>query len=113
MTMTPKLYEEVNTKLVSVWGDYAGWAHSVRFPLPSFLFTRVLSLLKVMFTADLKSFADHNATPSSSPQKKVPTPKRKREDRLKDDEILPTPPLTPEVETGSLAERVKRRRGVK
>lgn len=27
--MTPVLYEQVNTKLVSVWGEYAGWAHSV------------------------------------------------------------------------------------
>lgn len=28
--MTPKLYEEVATKLADVWGDYAGWAQSVR-----------------------------------------------------------------------------------
>lgn len=27
--MTPKLYDEVNTKLVNTWGPYAGWAHSV------------------------------------------------------------------------------------
>lgn len=27
--MTPKLYEEVATKLADMWGDYAGWAHSV------------------------------------------------------------------------------------
>jgi N-glycosylase/DNA lyase len=27
--MTPKLYEEVNMKLVKTWGDWAGWAHSV------------------------------------------------------------------------------------
>lgn len=30
--MTPKLYDEVNTKLTKVWGDYAGWAHSVNHP---------------------------------------------------------------------------------
>lgn len=112
MTMTPKLYEEVNTKLFSAWGDYAGWAHSVRFSLPTLLFACVLSISKVMFTADLKSFADHNTTPSSSPQKKAPTPKRKREEQLKE-ECLPTPPITPELEAGSLAERVKRRRGAK
>ncbi|THU87254.1 DNA glycosylase [Dendrothele bispora CBS 962.96] len=29
INMTPKIYEEVNKKLVDVWGDYAGWAHSV------------------------------------------------------------------------------------
>jgi N-glycosylase/DNA lyase len=27
--MTPKLYEDVNQKLAGVWGEYAGWAHSV------------------------------------------------------------------------------------
>ena len=27
--MTPKLYDEVQTKLAGVWGDHAGWAHSV------------------------------------------------------------------------------------
>jgi N-glycosylase/DNA lyase len=30
VTMTPKLYDEVSTKLTEVWGEYAGWAHSVR-----------------------------------------------------------------------------------
>jgi hypothetical protein len=29
VTMTPKLYDEVNEKLTSIWGPYAGWAHSV------------------------------------------------------------------------------------
>ena len=28
-SMTPKLYDDVNAKLQSLWGDYAGWAHSV------------------------------------------------------------------------------------
>lgn len=28
--MSPKLYEEVATRLTAVWGEYAGWAHSVR-----------------------------------------------------------------------------------
>ncbi|KAL1743959.1 DNA glycosylase [Schizophyllum fasciatum] len=27
--MTPKIYDEVNNKLVAIWGEYAGWAHSV------------------------------------------------------------------------------------
>ena len=27
--MTPKLYEELNHEFLSIWGDYAGWAHSV------------------------------------------------------------------------------------
>ncbi|KDR73529.1 hypothetical protein GALMADRAFT_251252 [Galerina marginata CBS 339.88] len=33
--MTPKLYEEISTKLSSIWGEYAGWAHTVRIPLLS------------------------------------------------------------------------------
>jgi len=69
--MTPKLYEEVATKLASVWGDYAGWAHSV------------------LFTSDLKSFASYGAgkqtqvndtgllTPEDTPEPN-PTTKRKR-----------------------------------
>ncbi|KAG9048698.1 8-oxoguanine glycosylase ogg1 [Tulasnella sp. UAMH 9824] len=46
--MTPVLYAQVAQKLAGVWGDYAGWAHSV------------------MFTADLRSFADFGL-PSPSP----------------------------------------------
>lgn len=52
--MTPKIYEAVGKKLVETWGDYAGWAHSV------------------LFTADLRAFADYGltaATPSGSPMK--------------------------------------------
>ncbi|RPD66368.1 DNA glycosylase [Lentinus tigrinus ALCF2SS1-7] len=48
-TMSPKLYEEVNTKLAAVWGEYAGWAHSV------------------LFTADLKSFASYGLPSPSTP----------------------------------------------
>lgn len=29
VAMTAKLYDEVSTKLADVWGEYAGWAHSV------------------------------------------------------------------------------------
>jgi len=35
VNMTPKLYEEVNAKFFSIWGDYAGWAHTVRRLFPS------------------------------------------------------------------------------
>ncbi|OCH93382.1 DNA glycosylase [Obba rivulosa] len=28
--MTPKLYDEVSSKLTAIWGEYAGWAHCVR-----------------------------------------------------------------------------------
>lgn len=36
MNMTPKIYDEVNVKLFSVWGEYAGWAHSVSLILRRF-----------------------------------------------------------------------------
>ncbi|QRV86709.1 N-glycosylase/DNA lyase [Ceratobasidium sp. AG-Ba] len=39
-SMNPKLYSEIATKFTDTWGPYAGWAHSV------------------LFTADLKSFAN-------------------------------------------------------
>lgn len=29
VTMTPKLYNDINAKLVSIWGPYSGWAHTV------------------------------------------------------------------------------------
>lgn len=52
-TMTPKLYDDVNGKMQSLWGDYAGWAYSV------------------LFTADLKIFSNYGleATASTSPSK--------------------------------------------
>ena len=33
--MSPKLYEAISEKFHSIWGDYAGWAHSVSFSEPS------------------------------------------------------------------------------
>ncbi|KAJ7774487.1 DNA glycosylase [Mycena maculata] len=91
-TMTPKLYEEINSRLVAVWGDYAGWAHSV------------------LFTSDLKAFSSYGI---STPQKlaaavlpippSTPSP-RKRKSRTSDaTEADPSP-------TASLVDRVKRRR---
>ncbi|KAL5489821.1 OGG1 [Sanghuangporus weigelae] len=56
MSMTPKIYDEVNARLAKIWGSYAGWAHSI------------------LFTADLKSFSTYglptpSPTPSPSPSK--------------------------------------------
>jgi len=51
-TMSPKLYEAISEKFQNVWGNYAGWAHSV------------------LFTADLKAFSDYRlVTPVPSPRK--------------------------------------------
>ncbi|KAJ6596983.1 DNA glycosylase [Mycena vulgaris] len=89
--MTPKLYEEISTRLVAVWGDYAGWAHSV------------------LFTSDLKAFSSP-ITPQKSklalptpPPTPTPSP-LKRKGRASDE--TPVDVLL----TSTLAERVKRRR---
>ncbi|PBK78309.1 DNA glycosylase [Armillaria solidipes] len=100
--MTPKLYEDVNSKLVNVWGDYAGWAHSV------------------LFTSDLKSFASYGV------QDPTPSSPAKGSKRSRVESVLPTPPTTPlpsplkrkassvplesSNEPDTLAERVKRLR---
>ncbi|KAJ3744792.1 DNA glycosylase [Lentinula detonsa] len=102
MNMTPKLYEELCTKFVQVWGQYAGWAHSV------------------LFTSDLKSFALHGLLEPTSP---LPSPVKNRKKRSREMtdlvRILPTPPSTPSVSESatateiacnlSPAERVKKR----
>ncbi|KAG2158288.1 DNA glycosylase [Suillus bovinus] len=43
--MTPRIYDEVATKLANIWGEYAGWAHTV------------------LFTADLKAFSSFGLEP--------------------------------------------------
>ncbi|KAI0636741.1 DNA glycosylase [Trametes polyzona] len=121
--MNPKLYEEVSSKLSSIWGEYAGWAHSV------------------LFTSDLKSFASYGlpsapATPSLTPDRastsKESTPlatpvdetppsstKRKRSlsSRKSTARLKPMVEVADALTDGlleeprySLAERVKRRR---
>ncbi|KAG6867000.1 hypothetical protein C0991_003916 [Blastosporella zonata] len=106
--MTPKLYDDVNTRLTNVWGEYAGWAHSV------------------LFTADLKSFASHGLPTTTSSASASSA-------QLQHTIVLPTPPMTPslsskrgldkisDVPAGlildtdndyTLVERVKRRRRV-
>ncbi|KAJ3775434.1 DNA glycosylase [Lentinula raphanica] len=61
--MTPKLYDELCTKFVKVWGDYAGWAHSV------------------LFTSDLKSFASHGLPQTMSTPPASPVKNRKKRSR--------------------------------
>lgn len=101
--MTPKLYEEVNTKFFSIWGDYAGWAHSVGFRLPSFFKKNIHSFfLQVLFTADLKSFSSYGleAPPSAPSSSDSRTPEEKTEKHLPPLQSvlrLQTPPVTPSV----------------
>ncbi|KAG5653845.1 hypothetical protein H0H81_010118 [Sphagnurus paluster] len=130
VAMTPKLYEDVNSKLFNVWGEYAGWAHSVGGMQPeseSFFQFLTSFPFQVLFTADLKSFASYGLpTPSGSSTPSIPS-------RAVDPIVLlPTPPMTPippqlkrphddtaidmlkkfddDFGVTSLAERVKRRR---
>ncbi|KAL0581541.1 8-oxoguanine glycosylase ogg1 [Marasmius crinis-equi] len=99
--MSPKLYEEINTKLVNVWGQYAGWAHSV------------------LFTSDLKSFSSYGVSATPSPQ--VSPKKRARQTQDTQDSMLLVAKTVEVIETttvvasdcgphASVAERVKRRR---
>jgi N-glycosylase/DNA lyase len=113
--MSPKLYEGISDKFHGVWGNYAGWAHSV------------------LFTADLKALSDYGlVTPVPSPkQHDAPVHRaavdssspavrsaRKRNAKqvqtqgpLKLGEVLRADEDSP-TEAISLAERVKKRRRV-
>ncbi|TFK55085.1 DNA glycosylase [Heliocybe sulcata] len=118
--MTPKIYDQVNAKLAEVWGDYAGWAHSV------------------LFTADLKSFSTYGLdiptpVPASSvsdlftglptpPITPSPSPTKSRGKRRKAAVLVPETSISAKEESTdeiiqddsslSLAERVKKRRRV-
>ncbi|KAI0341835.1 N-glycosylase/DNA lyase [Trametopsis cervina] len=112
----PALYEQVNTKLVGVWGEYAGWAHSV------------------LFTSDLKAFSSYGisstpstvvaprpaseastlvASPTTSPRKrKVPQSSDTQSNIPEEHETLQTrerDPFSVPIDS-SMADRVKRRR---
>jgi N-glycosylase/DNA lyase len=110
-TMSPKLYDAISEKFRNIWGDYAGWAHSV------------------LFTAELKAFSDYSLlTPSPSPSKVAtvsrgpedyfsaeihPQRKRKAKGKRSQDALGQGSASCTEVspaESGSLAERVKKRR---
>lgn len=122
--MSPKLYEAISAKFHDVWGEYAGWAHSVR--LIHHLEERADYCLQVTFTADLKAFSDYGLlTPTPSPIKASPISRgseghlsapivspRKR--RIKQPSTQDTGNI-PRTEDGhmegtSLAERIKKRR---
>ncbi|KAI0082810.1 N-glycosylase/DNA lyase [Panus rudis PR-1116 ss-1] len=51
--MTPKLYDQVNSKLVAIWGDYAGWAHSVNYSASSGLYSAHLIKSHCRFSSRL------------------------------------------------------------
>ncbi|KAF7305074.1 N-glycosylase/DNA lyase [Mycena kentingensis (nom. inval.)] len=64
--MTPKLYADINSLLVQKWGDYSGWAQSV------------------LFTSDLKVFANYDASSSvalpTPPPTPSPSPRKRKTD---------------------------------
>ncbi|KAF9469159.1 DNA glycosylase [Collybia nuda] len=94
INMTPKLYDELSSHLFSLWGNHAGWAHSV------------------LFTADLRSFSSYGlkspTSPSASPAKR----KRNSPKSVKDEVVSlgSLPDMATSLDVLSLAERVKRRR---
>ncbi|TFK42396.1 DNA glycosylase [Crucibulum laeve] len=119
--MTPKLYDELSSKLVGIWGDYAGWAHTV------------------LFTADLKSFSNYGLSTPGTPPSLPGTPSPKKRSRASQvtsqDDVTPITPIAPSTvkrkisilaeevsglslppdtlpEAVSLADRVKRRRRI-
>jgi N-glycosylase/DNA lyase len=77
VTMTPKIYEDVNTKLFSVWGDYAGWAHSVRF------LSRFCSTYSHLYRSCLPLTSNRSPPTVLKPRQKVPLqPHRKMQTTL-------------------------------
>ena len=103
-TMTPKLYEDLNHKFLSIWGDYAGWAHSVSFRFLHYFkikYNNNNPFPQVLFTADLKSFSSYGLEPpsallpsnSSTPEESVEKHPQPLESVL-DRQI---PPVTPSV----------------
>ncbi|KAF8639237.1 hypothetical protein AX17_001722 [Amanita inopinata Kibby_2008] len=98
--MTSKIYDELSAKFYALWGDYAGWAHSV------------------MFTSDLKSFATYGLPTSSSSNRESTkesnlgaAKKRKNSQTTSTQEVPPQisdQPLVPH--TNDLIDSVKKRR---
>ena len=76
-TMSPKVYDEVSSKLAEIWGNYAGWAHSVR--CPTYMHIQAdqrFALVQVLFTSDLKAFASYGLSTPSTPVTPALTPDR-------------------------------------
>jgi N-glycosylase/DNA lyase len=124
LTMTPKIYDQVNGKLQSLWGDYAGWAHSVSLVFAPLRRSDFLLALQVLFTADLKIFANYG---TDSPVKTPVSRSAIKRTKTSDDTLptisrtaAPSPsPIKRAAEaiealdledSASLAERIKRRR---
>ena len=124
--MSPKLYEAISEKFHNLWGEYAGWAHSVR--LIHHLEERANCCLQVTFTADLKAFSDYGLlTPTPSPSKAATISRspegylsapivslRKRRIKQASTQDAGNTPRTEvsHMEGTSLAERIKKRRRI-
>ncbi len=127
--ISTKLYEAIGEKFQSVWGNYAGWAHSVGFPFCS----RVNALTprpQVSFTADLKAFSDYGVpSPEPSPKKHgssisrtasksawdpVPTARKRKPVLSQDSQNVEGLRMNDDSprEASSITDRVKKRRRV-
>jgi len=117
--MTPKLYDDVNRKFFCLWGNYAGWAHSVNLSPRLVLCVTDFLLIQVLFTADLKSFSSYGLPTLESAGPSIPTPPDTPVSPLKKPataELKVAVSLISEQSGGDLsyragpAERVKKRR---
>jgi N-glycosylase/DNA lyase len=96
ISMTKDVYNGVGDFFRNLWGDYAGWAHSVQVCL-------LATYFQVLFTADLRVFRDYDGPDSvdsveTKTEEKVTemvTPmKRKMEDIASTMDFPLTPPAT-------------------
>ncbi|KAF7294858.1 N-glycosylase/DNA lyase [Mycena indigotica] len=71
--MTPKLYADINTRLASIWGEWAGWAQSV------------------LFASDLKAFSSYDASANAAETLPTPPPTPALKRKNDSDEVESTP----------------------
>ena len=57
-TVTPKVYNEISEHFIKVFGEYAGWAHSVSIIKPNFnlLITLFFSKINIIVTYNFDIF---------------------------------------------------------
>jgi N-glycosylase/DNA lyase len=78
-SMTKDVYNAVGDFFRTLWGDYAGWAHSV--------YLMAIWLTQVLFTADLRRFKDYEGAEMTKVEITTPVKRRAEEGLL-------TPPDT-------------------
>ncbi|KAF9483788.1 DNA glycosylase [Pholiota conissans] len=115
--MTPKLYEDINSRFLSIWGDYAGWAHSVLFTADLKFFSNYGSAISSTEKSPAATLHNKKNSPTSQSGSPVISPSARRKKRLhrQVDLVEPEFPTTPKscketTEHMNLVDRVKKRR---